>query len=113
MEKGGIYFYQYFIYYKVQHTLPRNFTFVSNVVPLIGKTLFEGVSYSRKEEIRVRAKLIPESFYLTMIWNETVDTDIQFENLGDNLSTGQQKLLKPACILPTRNINFNQCFFQN
>jgi len=74
----------------------KNITLMSDEVPLIGGTIFEAISYSRKEEKREQAKSILEklSFPLKDTWDRTLDYRI--EEGGRGLSTGERKLLQIA-----------------
>ena len=69
----------------------KNVTMVSNELNLLGKTLFEAVSYSRKEEKKqeVSDLLITLGFFNA----DNVNLSMPLIDGGKNLSTGQRKLL--------------------
>lgn len=74
-------------------TLRRRVTIVSDEFPLIGKTVFEAVSYSRKEEKRLPAlEMLKKIGYCSESEDETILNQPVKEN-GRNLSYSQRRLL--------------------
>lgn len=74
-------------------TLRRRVTIVSDEFPLIGKTIFEAVSYSRKEEKRLPAlEMLKKVGYCGENDTESV-LDQPLKENGRNLSYSQRRLL--------------------
>ncbi len=74
-------------------SLRRRIAVVSDEIPLMGETVFEAISYSRKPE-----KRLPTQFLLKYLQNNNPDLpplclDDKIGDLGCNLSKGQRKLL--------------------
>lgn len=69
----------------------KNISMVSSELTLLGKTLFEAVSYSRKEEKKqeIEDLLVALGFFNS----ENVDLSMPIIDGGKNLSNGQRKLL--------------------
>lgn len=75
--------------------LRRNVTLISDEMPLIGKTIFEAISYSRKNEKRHTAfNMLSELGFSSNNENSILDKTL-FEG-GKNISAGERKLLKIA-----------------
>ncbi len=72
--------------------LRKNITMVSNELPLLGKTVFEAISYSRKDEKRERALTMLENLNFSIPNVESI-LDYPVVDGGKNLSAGQKKLL--------------------
>src|SRR5258706_540931 len=85
-----------------RHTLRKNITMVSDELPLLGKTIFECISYSRKEEKREKAKEVLEKLKFKLTGNSESDLDYKIFDGGKNLSASQRKLLRIARALLTR-----------
>lgn len=75
-----------------KHTLRKNVTMVSDELPLIGNTVFEVISYSRKEEKRKKALELLNILGFTVAGKEDV-LDAEVIEGGRNFSSGQRKLL--------------------
>jgi len=87
------------------HTLRKNITMVSDELPLLGKTIFECISYSRKEEKREKAIAILEKLKFNLTGNSETDLDYKVFDGGKNLSASQRKLLRIArALLPRKKI---------
>lgn len=84
------------------YTLRKNITLVSDEVPLIGKTIFEAISYSRKEDKREKAQEILEKLQFSIDGVHLADLDYPLQQAGQNLSTGQRKVLQLARAFLTR-----------
>lgn len=74
-------------------TLRRSMTAVSNDFLLLGNTVFEAVSYSRKEDKRPLAAQMLESLQEGLPAHLCLSLDDKIGELGVNLSAGQRKLL--------------------
>ncbi len=73
--------------------LRKNITILSDEFPLIGKTVFETVTYSRKQENRVPAfEMLKKLGYAKENETETILDEHIFEN-GKNISYSQRKVL--------------------
>jgi len=76
--------------------LRKNITIVSDEFPLIGKTVFETISYSRKPEKRLPAfNMLKKLGYVKEFDTESVLDEPIFEN-GKNISNSQRKILMLA-----------------
>jgi ABC-type multidrug transport system fused ATPase/permease subunit len=84
------------------YTLRKNITLVSEEVPLIGKTVFEAISYSRKEEKREKAAEMLEKLQSFLPENRRLHLDHRLVNDGANLGAGQRRTLQFARALLTR-----------
>lgn len=81
--------------------LRKKITILSDEFPLIGKTVFETISYSRKEEKRLPAfKMLQKLGYAKATDDETILDQPIFEN-GKNISYSQRKVLMLARALLT------------
>lgn len=81
--------------------LRKKITILSDEFPLIGKTVFETVSYSRKEEKRLPAFTILQKLgYIKEGEDESILDQPIFEN-GKNISYSQRKILMLARALLT------------
>lgn len=80
--------------------LRKNITIVSYEFPLIGKTIFEAISYSRKDEKRASAINMLQRLNFR-IDNQQNLLDYPIKEGGRNLSAGQKKLLLIARALLT------------
>lgn len=73
----------------------KRITLVSNELPLLGKTVFEAVSYNRDPDKRQDAlKTLAAIGFCRS--GDTDALDIKIENGGNNLSAGQRQLLRIA-----------------
>ncbi len=82
--------------------LRKQMTLVSDDLPLLGKTVFESVSYSRKEERRDPAAAMLSKLKFSSAGSAETDLDLPVMEQGLNLSAGQQKLLRISRALLTR-----------
>ena len=81
--------------------LRKKITILSDEFPLIGKTVFETISYSRKEEMRLPAfEMLQKLGYAKATDDETILDQPIFEN-GKNISYSQRKVLMLARALLT------------
>jgi ABC-type multidrug transport system fused ATPase/permease subunit len=81
--------------------LRRKIAILSDEFPLIGKSVFESISYSRKEEKRLPAfEILQKLGYLKENENESILDAPIFEN-GKNISYSQRKILMLARALLT------------
>jgi ABC-type multidrug transport system fused ATPase/permease subunit len=81
--------------------LRKKITILSDEFPLIGKTVFETISYSRKQEKRLPAfKMLQRLGYVKENENEGILDEPIFEN-GKNISYSQRKILMFARALLT------------
>jgi len=84
-----------------KHSLRKNISIVSAEFPLIGKTVFETISYSRKSEKRIPAhNMLLKLGYTKILENDSVLDESIFEN-GKNISSSQHKILLIARALLT------------
>lgn len=83
-------------------SLRKKITLVSDELPLLGKTIFESVSYSRKKEKRVLAENMLKKFNFGTQAPELLDIDYKVDEQGRNLSRGQRKILLITRALLTR-----------
>lgn len=75
-----------------KHTLRKNIVLASENLPLLGRTVFEVISYSRKDKKRKPAAAILN--YLGYFSNTKLDDlDAPIKDGGRNLSAGERKLL--------------------
>jgi ABC-type bacteriocin/lantibiotic exporter with double-glycine peptidase domain len=79
----------------------RCITLVSAQVPLLGKTVFEAVSYSRKPEKRPAVLAMLQELRFSPGRYGEPDLDYVIGDSGNNLSAGQQKILMLARALLT------------
>lgn len=82
--------------------LRKKITLVSDELPLLGKTIFESVSYSRKEERREPAENMLRKLNFRLGDARELDLDYRVTEHGSNLSKGQRKLLLITRALLTR-----------
>jgi ABC-type multidrug transport system fused ATPase/permease subunit len=83
------------------YALRKNLVLVSDELPLLGKTIFEVISYSRKEEKRVVAQKILNQLGMKIDQHENILSN-PVKEAGQNLSAGQRKLLMIARALLTK-----------
>lgn len=95
-----------------RHNMRRNISIVSDEMPLLGNTVFEAVSYSRKEEKRMPAKEVLNQVGFR-VDNSADVLDYPLIDGGKNLSAGQKKLLLITRALLTNKkiILFDEPFF--
>ncbi len=101
LEKGEILINGQDINLMSMHTLRKNVTMVSDELSLIGRTVFETITYSRKEKFRTPAFAMLTSLGFTDGLDKKI-LDASIQNGGKNLSAGQRKLLLIARALLTR-----------
>ncbi len=99
-------------------SLRKKVTFVSDEFSLIGKTVFEVISYSRSKEKRVKAQQIIDYFQNNIPSSMKLSLDDKVKERGLNLSKSQKKMLlyaraalsnKPIIVIeePIRNLEKN------
>ena len=99
-------------------SLRKKVTFVSDEFSLIGKTVFEVISYSRSKEKRVKAQQIIDFFQNNIPSSMKLSLDDKVKERGLNLSKSQKKMLlyarvalsnKPIVVIeePIRNLEKN------
>ncbi len=74
-------------------SLRRHITVVSEEFPLLGRTVFEAISYSRKQEKRPKAQQILNYLQAQLPPERHLQLDDRIGELGDRLSKGQTKML--------------------
>lgn len=77
-------------------SLRKHLAIVSEDYPLIGRTVFEAISYSRKAKKEKEAKAILELLFSASKKLKQPNLTDKIGDLGSNLSKGQQKLLTYA-----------------
>ncbi len=82
-------------------SLRKHIAIVSSSLPLLGKTVFEAISYSRKNEKRAKAQEILDDIQTFLPPKQRLTLDDLIGELGSNLSKGQQKILAYARALLT------------
>ena len=92
-NKGKIFIDQQDISQVNPKSLRKNIAVVSNSIPLLGKTVFEAISYSRKANKRPKAQAMLDSLQYFLPLKQRLELDDRIGDLGNNLSKGQQKLL--------------------
>jgi ABC-type multidrug transport system fused ATPase/permease subunit len=75
-----------------KHQLRKYISYISPALPLLGKTVFEVISYSRKKEKRPKAAQLLFELGYTKNLNEAI-LDKQITDGGKNLSGSERKLL--------------------
>ncbi len=83
-------------------SLRKHLTAISPEFPLLGKTVFEAVSYNKKEKNRKRAARLLERLQRQLPESKRLHLDTPIGELGSNLSTGEQKLLQYVRAMMTR-----------
>ena len=100
LEKGKLFIDNYLVAEISKHILRKNITIISDNLPLLGRTYFEAVSYSRKEKNRAAAKaLLTELGIFAGSENDILNK--QIIDGGRNISNGEKKLLNIARALLT------------
>ena len=95
IESGSIYVDDLNIKNISHQQLRKNITIVSDSIPLLGSTIFEVVSYSRKEKKRkVAFEILSDLGFIKNGGTEILDHSVK--EGGKNLSAGQRKLLMLA-----------------
>ena len=95
IESGSIYLDDLNIKNISHQQLRKNITIVSDSIPLLGSTIFEVVSYSRKEKKRkVAFEILSDLGFIKNGGTEILDHSVK--EGGKNLSAGQRKLLMLA-----------------
>jgi len=74
-------------------SLRKQATIVSDDFPLIGKTVFEAISYSRKKSKRKGAQKVLNQVQETLKADVKLNLDDVIGDRGSNLSKGQEKIL--------------------
>ena len=74
-------------------SLRRHITVVSEEFPLLGRTVFEAISYSRKQEKRPKAQQVLDYLQAQLSPERHLQLDDRIGELGDRLSKGQTKML--------------------
>lgn len=74
-------------------SLRRHITVVSEEFPLLGRTVFEAISYSRKREKRPKAQQVLDFLQAQFPPERHLQLDDRIGELGDRLSKGQTKML--------------------
>jgi len=72
-------------------SLIKNIAVISDETPLLGKTVFEAISYSRKVEKKKRAELILNELQFKN--TKKIKLEDRIGDLGNHLSKGEKKLL--------------------
>ncbi len=74
-------------------SIRKQITLVSSNFPLLGKTVFEAISYSRKASKRPKAQKILNDLQAHLPDHQHLNLDDKIGDLGTALAKGQQKLL--------------------
>lgn len=75
-------------------SIRKQFSLVSDAYPLLGKTVFEAISYSRRTSRRPRARRLLDKLQRGLPKAQQLDLDDPIGDLGSSLSAGQTKLLQ-------------------
>ncbi|MEM6270861.1 MAG: ABC transporter ATP-binding protein [Bacteroidota bacterium] len=84
------------------HSVRRQMAVASEAWPLLGRTVFEAISYSRKPQKRPRAGKALDKLQAALPPHLRLELDDEIGELGRKLSAGQRRLLLIARALLTR-----------
>ncbi len=74
-------------------SLRKHITVVSSEFPLLGKNVFEAISYSRRKDKRPKAQKVLDFLQKNLPEDRKLQLDTPIGELGARLSKGQQKML--------------------
>ena len=83
-------------------SLRKNISMMASDLPLLGDTIFEAISYSRKFEKRISAKKLLDELGFFLLGPINIDLEYKIGECGENLSFAQVRILLIARTLLTR-----------
>lgn len=83
-------------------SLRKHVTVISPAFPLLGKTVFEAISYNQKEKNRKLAERLLQRLQKNLPPDQRLELDTPIGELGKNLSSSEQKFLQYVRAMMTR-----------